>query len=220
MFRTKKLKLLNILIILVLCNCSTNPPEIKDSFVQINIFNDRENNLIYQKMSVFITPFDGDGFEDLNVFYIINDSDELFWAVTSEEWLTGNKNGNKWIGTNSLVMSELDNFPKGEYRIILEDLSGDSVERSVYITYMETDKYNFPYTFTDENNLYIQGTENNITLWVYENDSFKNSMEMIDESIDKKLIFPEAAEFNFSYFIYYFDQELNTGIIYGPHFDN
>jgi hypothetical protein len=214
---------LKLLLFILFCNnCSTNVPEIKDSYIQVNLFKDRENNLVYQKLSVFIIPFDGDGFEDLSVIYILNDGMELFWAVTSGQWVYGKNREDEWIGTNSIVMPELSDFPMGEYRIILEDLSGESIERSVYLNYKETNKdnYIFPYSYTDEENIYVQSIINGSEIWIYENDSFIDSINMDINGINKKNIFPEGMEFNRKYYIYIFDSELNMGIISGPFFKN
>lgn len=203
-------------------NCSTNTPEIKDSFVQVNLFEDRESNMVYQKLSVFIIPFDGDGFEDLSIFYIINDNLELFWAVTSEEWISGNKNGNKWVGTNSLIMPDLKDFPQGEFRIVLEDLSGESVEKPVYLSYRETDKntYSFPYIIdTDDDRIYIKSPVAETMVWLYENGAYINNLSIENNIINKRNIFPETDSFNRSFYIYYFEQEFNIGIITGPYFN-
>ena len=217
---TVRLKILIMVSFVILSSCSTNTPEIKDSFLQVNIFNDREKKLVYHKLSAFIIPYDGDGFEDLSVIYIINDSEELFWAVSSEDWIKGNKDGDDWIGTNSLTMPELKDFPKGEYRIVLEDLGGESVERTAFLTYRDTDKSSvtFPYISTDENNLYIQGINKGASLWIYDNDNYMDSLFININGINREQLFPESEQNTRYCYIYYFDTDLNTGIITGPFF--
>jgi hypothetical protein len=202
-------------------NCSTNVPEIKDSFIQINLFKDRESGNIYQKLSVFIIPYDGDGLEDLSILYIIHDESELFWALTSEQWENGEDKGNKWIGTNSIIMPELKDFPKGEYRLVLEDLSGESIEKSIYISYPEVDKnnYNFPSPYTDENKIFINSEYPSPRIWVYERDNYLNTFIVEKSGLNKDTISSSLNEVDIKYYIYLNDTDLNIGIIAGPYFD-
>ncbi len=202
-------------------NCSTNVPEIKDSFIQINLFKDRESGNIYQKLSVFIIPYDGDGLEDLSILYIIHDESELFWALTSEQWENGEDKGNKWIGTNSIIMPELKDFPKGGYRLVLEDLSGESIEKSIYISYPEVDKnnYNFPSPYTDENKIFINSEYPSPRIWVYERDNYLNTFIVEKSGLNKDNISSSLNEVDIKYYIYLNDTDLNIGIIAGPYFD-
>lgn len=206
---------------IVFINCSTNVPEIKDSFVQINLFKDRESGHIYQKLSVFIIPFDGDGMDDLSILYIIHDETELFWALTSEEWENGEDKGNKWIGTNSIIMPELKDFPKGEYRLVLEDLSGESIEKSIYISYPEVDKnnYNFPSPYTDENKIFINSEYQGPRIWIYDSNNYLSTFIVEASGINKDNISSSLNETDIHYYIYLYDTDINIGIITGPYFD-
>ena len=217
-----KNKLILLITVLILfLNCSTNTPEIKDSFIQINIFNDKESNLIYQKLSIFIVPYDGDGFEDLSILYIIHDELELFWAITSEQWETGEEKGNTWIGSNSIIMPELKDFPKGEYRLILEDLSGDSIEHAIYLSYPEVDKdnYIFPYPYTDEDKIYITGISKSPRIWIYDNNGYVNTFIVEESGLNKNIISSAANNADIKYYIYSYDTEIRMGTIAGPFFN-
>ncbi len=217
-----KNKIIYLLTALILfLSCSTNTPEIKDSFIQINIFKDRELNLIYQKLSIFIVPYDGDGFEDLSTLYIIHDELELFWALTSEQWEQGEEKGNTWIGSNSIIMPELKDFPKGGYRIVLEDLSGESIEHTIYLSYPEVDKdnYTFPSSYTDEDKIYITSTFKSPRIWIYDNNNYMNTFIVEESGLNKNIISSAVSDSNIKYYIYSYDTEIRIGIIAGPFFD-
>ncbi|GAH50406.1 unnamed protein product [marine sediment metagenome] len=110
--------------------CTGKPPEIMRVFRQINLINDREQNIIYQSLSLFVQASDPDGFEDIEEIYIINDSEELFWRIDSESWIKTDSGDEIWIGSNSICMPDGSPLLKGEYRILLQDIGGDTAEQS------------------------------------------------------------------------------------------
>ncbi len=86
-------------------------------------------NKISEQLILHILADDEDGFEELYEMYVIHDARELYWRVTSEEWgefLVDNKT---WIGVNALKREAGTPLPRGEYRVLLRDLSGYEDER-------------------------------------------------------------------------------------------
>jgi hypothetical protein len=85
-------------------SCTGEPPEIVRVFWQLNIVDDREQDLSYQTLSLFVKPNDPDGFEDIEDVYLINDEQELFWRLDGESWVQSGSAQEIWIGSNSLKL--------------------------------------------------------------------------------------------------------------------
>lgn len=125
--------LLCFLLHLVL-GCSGAPPEILRVFHQINYIQDRSSGETYQALSLFVIPHDPDGFEDLDVIYLIHDESELFWTMDSGGWQRVPSGGDNWIGRAVIRMPSGGPMPSGRYRVLLKDLSGDRAEQELYIS--------------------------------------------------------------------------------------
>ena len=159
-----------IIILALFIGCTGKPPEIMRVFQQINLINDREQNIIYQSLSLFVQASDPDGFEDIEEIYIINDSEELFWRIDSESWIKTGSGDEILIGSNSICIPDGSPLPKGEYRILLQDIGGDTAEQSFVLesTLSESLRYYIPEISIDKGEISVSGKADSYTLWIYD----------------------------------------------------
>ena len=111
-----------------LAGCSGEPPVISRVFAQPVFVRDVQRKVTWARLGVFLVATDPDGQDDLSAFYVINDAAELFWKVESGAWVTTTAEGESWIGSNALAMPGADPPPAGDYRVVLQDQGGDTVE--------------------------------------------------------------------------------------------
>jgi hypothetical protein len=113
--------------------CSGEPPVISRVFSRITCVRDPQSGQVSEALSVFLVASDPDGIEDLSAFYVIGDDAELFWKVESGSWVKSTAEGETWIGTNSLALPASLPLPGGEYRVVLQDAGGETVEQTFTI---------------------------------------------------------------------------------------
>lgn len=211
-----------LIIAVTLCGCSGSPPEILDLTYQVNAVKDRELDIVSQKLSVFILPDDPDGYEDLDVVYIIHDSDELFWTLKSDEWQKVTRGRDTWIGSNSICMSDNTDLPSGRYRILLKDLSGEKAEEQIFIKKrrVDTQKIRFPDSEVRDGRIFMQSVYEHSEILIYERgEIFKRSFAYTEGGLPLEEVFSTVKDlsYNFIYFLYTFDEKQDIGVIAGPY---
>ena len=114
----------------LLPSCAGKPPEILRVLWQVTLVDDRERDVRYTSVSLFVKPSDPDGFEDLAELYLIHDGEELFWKLGADSWQKSAA-ADPWIGSNGIGLPDGSPLPAGEYRVLLRDVGGDSTEQTV-----------------------------------------------------------------------------------------
>jgi hypothetical protein len=122
-------RLYPLLFALLLPACVGKPPEILRLQWQLVLVSDQELGREFITLSLFVRPNDPDGFDDLAELYLINDEQELFWKLPSDSWQKS-AGTEPWIGSNGVRLPDGSPLPAGEYRVLLRDVGGDSVEQS------------------------------------------------------------------------------------------
>jgi hypothetical protein len=117
----------------VAAGCSGEPPVISRVFARVTDVRDPQSGKTSEALSVFLVASDPDGIDDLRAFYVIGDEAELFWKVESGSWASSTAEGESWIGTNSLALPGSVPLPGGEYRVVLQDAAGETVEQTFAI---------------------------------------------------------------------------------------
>jgi hypothetical protein len=120
-----------------LAGCTGEPPVISRVFAQPVFVRDIERNVTWARLGVFLVASDPDGQDDLSAFYVINDAAELYWKVEASAWVTATAEGESWVGTNTLAMPGADPPPAGDYRVVLQDQGGDTMEDTFTIPPLE-----------------------------------------------------------------------------------
>ena len=112
-------------------SCSGHPPELAAVEYRLALRPlDPKGVRIAEQLSVFAAARDEDGFKDLAALHILNDESEYLWTLTSETWTRNDRSKETWVGGTGLSTPEGGALPRGLYRVVLEDLAGDSVQTS------------------------------------------------------------------------------------------
>lgn len=95
-------------------------------------------------MSLFCAVNDEDGIDDVEYLYLIQDRDGLDWKLTKDNWREREIDGVTWLGSDSLEHPDGPAFPRGNYRVVLIDKSGERAERDVPVQTVPTDAVKVP----------------------------------------------------------------------------
>jgi len=204
-------------------SCTGEPPEIVRVFWQLNIVDDREQDLSFQTLSLFVKPNDPDGFEDIEDVYLINDEQELFWRLDGESWVQSGSDQEIWIGSNSLKMPDGASFPAGEYRILLRDIGGDTAEQTIrleLVSLKEARRY-LPKVTLGSGKILVAGEDTSYQLWLYDsNRRYVNSFPASSGTVALDTITRShpPLQGGFSFKVYSFVKDKNLGITSGPYY--
>ena len=204
-----------------LLGCTSRPPQISRTFHQLNVFMDRERNRVVQKLSVHAVPEDPDGLEDLGALYLIHDEAELFWELDSDSWQSCEAQGSVWIGSNGFTMPDGSDFPAGEYRVLIVDMSGESAEESFFLEDPGIDAKSlaFPYAEVGDGLIEIASSYQGNEIWVYDS-QFRLSIPVGEGGLTLRSLrsrIPDLAE-NFFFYVYAFDAGKQIGVVSGPYY--
>jgi hypothetical protein len=201
--------------------CTSRPPQISRSFHQLNYFYDRALNRVVQKLSIHMIPEDPDGLEDLAAMYLIHDEAELFWELDKDSWLNREAQGSVWVGSNGFTMPDGSNFPPGEYRVLIVDLSGESAEESFFLDDPGIDaaSLSFPRAAVEGDLIEIASSYQSNELWVYD-PQFRLSIPVGPRGLTVRSLrsrIPDLAE-TFFFYVYAFDGAKQIGVVSGPYY--
>lgn len=86
-----------------------------------------------EQLSVFAAVRDEDGFKDLAALHVLHDGEEFVWTLTPETWTRNDRNKEAWVGGTGLSTPDHSTLPRGMYRVVLEDLAGESDEGTFFL---------------------------------------------------------------------------------------
>jgi hypothetical protein len=105
-------------------SCSGHPPEIlRAEFRPVFVRNPAGGALV-RCAAIFAQVEEPDGWEDLEIMYIIHDGERLYWSLAGRDLELKKKGNELWIGSSGLVMPDRRPFPGGVYRLQVRDYSG------------------------------------------------------------------------------------------------
>jgi len=108
-------------------SCSQSSPEIRYGALEL-IYYENGGNYV-ERLSFFILPHDNDGFNDLEELWLYHDWEGLSWQINSRSWIQETIEGNTWIGSRSISMTDGSPIPRGLFRAVLIDKGGNRGER-------------------------------------------------------------------------------------------
>jgi hypothetical protein len=154
-----------------LAGCTGEPPVISRVFAQPVFVRDLERNVTWARLGVFLVATDPDGQEDLSAFYVINDEAELFWKVEASAWVAVTAEGESWVGSNTLAMPGADPPPAGDYRVVLQDQGGETVEDTFTIPPLETPEDSaWPSASLEDDTITVTNPPEVTQAWFYSQD--------------------------------------------------
>lgn len=142
-------------------SCGGAPPEILFADAQMFLFNDLSTGSVHESLRLYVAVNDGDGVDDLGLLSIVHDETELFWQAGPEDWVTVDQDGDSWIGLPDLRMPSGSVFPRGRYRVLLEDKARQEAEGSFGITAppVDPETAEFPRLAEDEDGIRVIADE-------------------------------------------------------------
>lgn len=199
---------------LLFMSCSQEPPQILEKFQQLNYRDDPAAGRGYDQLSLFLHVDDEDGYEDLEYLYIVQDEAELFWELDAEEWTYRERDGESWIGSNTIVMADFGPFPEGLYRVILVDKAGERMETEVYLE--RTPKPPpLPDITTSEDAITLGGPTRRYSLWMYGENGYIGTRETGGRDIRTADLREEGVD---HVYFYYYDNDAGRGVVRGPYY--
>ena len=137
-------KIIPVLFILVLAvSCTRNEPKIAFGFIELVYYQDR--NKPQERFTFFIIPEDEEGIDNLADLYLYHDREQLRWHINSEDWVSYVHDKKTWIGSRSIAIGEDEILPRGQYRAVLVNKSGEKSERNFSFDAPEVPRFPFPF---------------------------------------------------------------------------
>ncbi|MDR2095281.1 MAG: hypothetical protein LBP76_07160 [Treponema sp.] len=97
-----------------------------------------------ERFNFFVIPEDDDGIENLAELYLYHDHDGLRWLIREDDWVRFQHEDQTWIGSRSIAMTEGGVLPRGQYRAVLVNKSGEKTERFISFDVPEEPRFPFP----------------------------------------------------------------------------
>lgn len=214
-------KLLLLITGIFLVGCSGKDPVITEVRWHLNVVDERNKNIQYESLSLFVDASDEDGEDDLDFLYLINDDEQLYWEIGSDRWQQQYQEDRPWVGSNFIYLHDKGPFPRSEYRVMLKDRSGAYTEESIHITLnkIDTDTISWPELIINEGNITWQAAEKyeDAVIWAYSGNGdllFETTMKRGTTPIEK-VITMDMTPIDYIY-TYVRDPDLNCGIYSGP----
>lgn len=156
-----------------LASCSSHAPELRS--VAARLFVRPEGQSRAERLSVFANAYDEDGFADLSVLYLIHDESGLFWKLDEENWTEKDESGDTWVGSPELASFEASGadaatglaFPRGPYRLVLVDKSGERAERTFRLDMARTGDAALPSVSVKDGSIKVVSPYPSNTLFFY-----------------------------------------------------
>ncbi len=226
--KKKKFKLFIVgyisVIAFLLLSCTSKPPKILNLNWNLYLYNDLTSNERYEALSIFVNVDDPDGIDDIEKIYIINDNKELFWKLDDTNWVEKKNGASTWLGSNRLVTTTKRNLPRGNYRVMMYDFGGNSVEREIDIdsSLVKLEQIKFPTSNIEKTTIFGLNIPTsmlkNAEIWIYQDGKFITSYQFTHNTIDIKQILKTKRTLTrgFEFEIYYYNTKYKVHLLTGP----
>jgi hypothetical protein len=204
-----------------LAGCTGEPPVISRVFAQPVFVRDVERGVTWARLGVFLVASDPDGQDDLSAFYVINDEAELFWKVESSAWVAVTAEGESWVGSNTLAMPGAEAPPAGDYRVVLQDQGGETVEDTFTIPPIGMpEESTWPSAILEDDTITVVNPQEIVQAWFYSRDG-KLARTLPVPSDTGRLSGVRASVPGFAsgstFWIYGYDRAKARGVLIGPY---
>ena len=204
-----------------LAGCTGEPPVISRVFAQPVFVRDVERGATWARLGVFLVASDPDGQDDLSAFYVINDEAELFWKVESSAWVAVTAEGESWVGSNTLAMPGAEAPPAGDYRVVLQDQGGETVEDTFTIPPLGMPEESaWPSATLEDDTITVANPQETVQAWFYSRDG-KLTLTLPVPAETGRLSGVRASVPGFAsgstFWIYGYDRSKARGMLIGPY---
>lgn len=180
----------------LLAACEVAAPEAHELFWKRVMFADLRQGRTYETLTLFARVSDADGLDDLDALYVMNDDAQLFWRLTPEVWVVDRSDSGTWIGSTALAMPSDEPLPAGVYRVIVQDIAGQTAEESFRVTGStgpEARRHVEAIDVAiDANELTVTGPFASYEVWLYGSAGTRVAAAAFAERIDLESALPEG----------------------------
>ena len=180
----------------LLAACEVAAPEAHELFWKRVVFADLRQGRTYETLTLFARVSDADGLDDLDALYVMNDDAQLFWRLTPEVWVVDRSDSGTWIGSTALAMPSDEPLPAGVYRVIVQDIAGQTAEGSFRVTGStgpEARRHVEAIDVAiDANELTVTGPFASYEVWLYGSARTRVAAAAFAERIDLESALPEG----------------------------
>jgi len=199
-----------------------NAPEIARVSAQLLYVNDLEAGTVAEELALHVVPEDKDGLDDLEYLHVVADKAELYWSMSSDSWSQAKSQNDQWIGSARLAMPRNERFPRGEYRVLLYDLAGDSAEQRFYLDSepIDTEGVAFPRAEVVGGRITIAGGFGWYTILVYTaSNTYVKSFAAQADGVELDVVrrSDSALRGGFTYYVYTYWSRREVGLLVGPY---
>jgi len=122
--------------------CSRTEPSIVFGFINLVYYQDATGP--QERFTFFILADDDDGIENLDELFLYHDREQLRWHLRNDDWVEFVQEGRTWIGSRSITVNEGERLPRGQFRAVLVNMSGERAERNFTFDAPEEPRFPFP----------------------------------------------------------------------------
>ena len=119
---------------LFLSGCSGSAPEILYPEAELVRVDDLDSGTRYEAVRFFVSVRDDDGIDDLVRVYVDHADAQLYWELDSQMWVQTGIGADHWVGVSELRMPRDEPFPRGRYRVVIEDKAYQRAQGEFSIT--------------------------------------------------------------------------------------
>jgi hypothetical protein len=194
--------------------CGGGAPELVSISYQVNLAPSDASNKAIERLSLLAYAKDPDGAADFDVMYVLHDASEQYWTISGKNLVVREEAGAFWVGAENIQMADASPIPRGRYRIILKDRSGESAETELAIGAPDTRTIKPPefkiengdYTFssTFARNVLLLRDASGTTVAAVELASKSGTMESLTGIPNWRDVYSQATAYGF-------DARLNVG---------
>ncbi|MDD9987335.1 MAG: hypothetical protein OXQ31_13750 [Spirochaetaceae bacterium] len=181
----------------LLAACEVAAPEAHELFWKRVMFADLRQGRTYETLTLFARVSDADGLDDLDALYVMNDDAQLFWRLTPEVWVVDRSDSGTWIGSTALAMPSDEPLPAGVYRVIVQDIAGQTAEESFRVTGSTGPEARWHAeaidVAIDANELTVTGPFASYEVWLYGSAGTRVAAAAFAERIDLESALPEGT---------------------------
>lgn len=153
----------------LLAGCTAAPPQLLSNDADLRLVQDPATGDVFESLRFFVAVRDDDGAEDVAAVYLVHDESELYWSLEQSEWVSAEVQGDQWYGSPDLRMPAGEHFPRGRYRILVEDraMTRDSGSLTITDPVLVPEEVVFP-SLSGSGDLLRVDAEGEVTIWVYD----------------------------------------------------
>lgn len=206
----------------LLAACEVAAPEAHELFWKRVVFADLRQGRTYETLTLFARVSDADGLDDLDALYVMNDDAQLFWRLTPEVWVVDRSDSGTWIGSTALAMPSDEPLPAGVYRVIVQDIAGQTAEESFRVTGStgpEARRHVEAIDVAiDANELTVTGPFASYEVWLYGSAGTRVAAAAFAERIDLESALPEGMRADeLLLYVYAEPPDDGSGYLSGPY---